>query len=252
MIAYPEFKQQTVVITGAASGIGAAQTAAFLQQGAKVWALDVQNNSIIQQFKQQFKQTFNFWQVDVSQSRDLKQAIQKISAITNVNILLNTAGILDAYQPTLATSEQLWDQIMNTNLKSMFLLTNGFLPKMLQQEHGVIINMASIAGLVAGGGGAAYTAAKHGIIGYTKQLDYDYAPQGIRANCLAPGAIKTPMNQADFAGKGEMAQQVAAQTPARRWAQPAEVAAATLFIASQQADFIHGAVIPIDGGWIEK
>lgn len=119
-------------------------------------------------------------------------------------------------------------------------------------EKGCIINMTSIAGLVAGGGGAAYTASKHGIIGYTKQLDYDYIRDGIRANAIAPGAIETPMNAADFAGDGKMAKWVADETPAGRWAKPEEVADLTLFIASDKADYIHGAVIPIDGGWIMK
>ena len=112
--------------------------------------------------------------------------------------------------------------------------------------------MASIAGLVAGGGGAAYTAAKHGIIGYTKQLAYDYADKGIRVNCIAPGAINTPMNAADFAGDGEMAKEVARLTPAKRWAKPKEVAEMTLYLASPRADYVHGTVFTIDGGWTVK
>ncbi|WP_158178930.1 SDR family oxidoreductase, partial [Lactiplantibacillus plantarum] len=139
-----------------------------------------------------------------------------------------------------------------TDLTSQFIVTNAVLPAMLAAQHGVFVNMASIAGLVGGGGGAAYTAAKHAIIGYTKQLDLDYAAQGIRANCIAPGAIDTPMNAADFAGDGKMAKWVASETPAKRWAQPQEVADLTLFLASQHADYIHGTVVPIDGGWLAK
>ena len=124
---------------------------------------------------------------------------------------------------------------------------------MLENGHGTIVNMASIAGMVAGGGGAAYTAAKFGIIGYTKQLDYDYAAKGIRANCIAPGSIETPMNTKDFEeDDGKMAKWVADQTPAKRWAQPEEVAALTMFLASPRADYIHGTAVPIDGGWLEK
>lgn len=172
--------------------------------------------------------------------------------LSTVDILLNTAGILDNYAPTLDTSEEQWDNIFNTNLKSMFLLTNEILPVMLKQKHGVIVNMASIAGLVAGGGGAAYTAAKHGIIGYTKQLAYDYADKGIRVNCIAPGAINTPMNAADFAGDGAMAKEVARLTPAKRWAKPKEIAEMTLYLASPRADYVHGTVFTIDGGWTVK
>lgn len=90
--------------------------------------------------------------------------------------------------------------------------------------------MASIAGLIAGGGGIAYTSAKHAIVGFTKQLALDYAGQGIRVKGIAPGAIQTPMNAADFEGKGEMAEWVANETPVKRWAQPEEVAELTLFL----------------------
>ena len=128
----------------------------------------------------------------------------------------------------------------------------ALLPGMLARGHGVFINMSSIAGLVGGGGGVAYTAAKHAVIGLTKQLDLDYAAKGIRANALAPGAINTPMNAADFAGDGKMAAWVAQETPAKRWAKPEEVAQLSLFLASDAADYIHGTVIPIDGGWLRK
>ena len=191
--------------------------------------------------------------MDIRKKKDIHMWTEKIKKeLSTVDILLNTAGILDNYAPTLDTSEEQWDNIFNTNLKSMFLLTNEILPVMLKQKHGVIVNMASIAGLVAGGGGAAYTAAKHGIIGYTKQLAYDYADKGIRVNCIAPGAINTPMNAADFAGDGAMAKEVARLTPAKRWAKPKEKSEMTLYLASPRADYVHGTVFTIDGGWTVK
>lgn len=112
--------------------------------------------------------------------------------------------------------------------------------------------MASIAGLVGGGGGAAYTASKHAVVGYTKQVNLDYCREGIRANAIAPGAIQTPMNAADFSGDGKIAEWVAQETPAGRWAQPEEVAKLTLYLAGAASDYIHGTVIPIDGGWTAK
>src|SRR5690625_7688112 len=118
---------------------------------------------------------------------------------------------------------------------------------MLKQRNGCIINMTSIAGLVAGGGGAAYTASKHAIIGYTKQLDYDYVREGIRANAISPGAIQTELNRAGFEGEGGLAPWAAAETPAGRWAQPEEVADLTLFWASDQADYRHGPGSPVAG-----
>lgn len=243
---------QRVLVTGVASGIGQAQARLFLEQGALVFGADLQKSPLVEKLTRDFPTSFTFVHCDVRHVTEITQLVEQVNATGPVDILLNTAGILDAYRPSLETTVAQWDNVMDTNLKSMFLLCNACLPQMLQQGHGVVVNMASIAGLVAGGGGAAYTAAKHAIIGYTKQLDYDYAGRGIRANCVAPGAINTPMNQADFAGDGQMAKEVAAQTPALRWAQPEEVAALSLFLASPQADYIHGTVVPIDGGWTEK
>lgn len=243
---YPELKQQKVLVTGAASGIGQAQMQAFLAEGAQVVALDQ---------KPIMMSTSNLTtiQVDVGDEPALKQCLLRtLAQVEYFDIVCNTAGILDQYAPTLATTSAEWDRILTVNLKSQFILTNVVLPIMLARQKGVFVNMASIAGLVAGGGGAAYTAAKHAIIGYTKQVDYDYASQGIRANCIAPGAIKTPMNAADFVGAGLMAKSVADQTPAKRWATPEEVADLSLYLASPLADYIHGSVVPIDGGWIER
>ena len=247
---YPEFENQNVIITGVASGIGLAQAQKFLAAKAHVFGADIQQNEQINALKTNSK--FHFNQCDVRDKHQIEKWLRPILIDRKVDILINTAGILDGFAPTLETSEQLWDDIFNTNLKSIFRITNLILPQMIEKKAGTIINMASIAGMVAGGGGAAYTAAKSGIIGYTKQLDYDYASFGIRANCIAPGAIETPMNKADFEGDAQMAKWVAEQTPAKRWAKPEEVADLTLFLASPRADYIHGAAVPIDGGWIEK
>lgn len=249
---FEEFKGKCVFITGANSGIGYAQAEAFLTQGANVFALDIKEDKL-SQLKKQFNDQFDYRLGNISEKSKVETTVyHAIKQNGTINILLNTAGILDNYAKTLETDEDLWDRVIQTNLKGTYLVTNTVLPHMLQEKKGCIINMASIAGLVAGGGGAAYTASKHAIIGYTKQLDYDYAHAGIRANALAPGAIKTPMNQADFAGDGEMAKWVANETPAGRWAKPEEVANLTLYIASEAADYIHGTTIPIDGGWTMK
>ncbi|MGL2002827.1 3-oxoacyl-ACP reductase [Enterococcus faecalis] len=251
-----EFETKRVLVTGAASGIGQAQAIAFAEQGAEVIGIDLDETGLKQTaalVNPDSTKPFTYFVGDVS-SPSFVQATMKQIVKDNgqIDILLNTAGILDDYRPSLETSEALWDQILATNLKSVFLVTNALLPYFLQQKKGVIVNMASIAGLVAGGGGAAYTASKHAIIGYTKQLSYDYAKLGIRANAIAPGAIQTPMNAADFAGEGEMVTWVASETPAGRWAQPQEVAKLSLFLASDDADYIHGTVMTIDGGWTMK
>lgn len=249
---FEEFKGKTVFITGAASGIGEAQAIAFLENGANVFALDTDEGGLLDLKKQQGSR-FSYQVGTVSNNDDVKQAVESaLSTFGNIDILLNTAGVLDGYKKTLETDEVLWNHIMDTNVKGTYFVTNTVLPHMLERKSGVIVNMASIAGLVAGGGGAAYTASKHAIIGYTKQTDYDYCREGIRVNAIAPGAIQTAMNKADFEGDGKMAKWVAEETPAGRWAQPDEVAGLTLYLASQASDYIHGTVIPMDGGWIAR
>ncbi|API93200.1 NAD(P)-dependent dehydrogenase [Virgibacillus pantothenticus] len=249
---WEEFVGQTVFITGGASGIGKAQAIAFLKNGANVFVLDKVEGKL-KETLEQYENHFAYSVGSITNKDSVQQAVKHaLNKFKRIDILLNTAGILDGYAKTLETEEPLWDKVMNTNVKGTYFVTNTVLPQMLQQKRGAIINMASIAGFVAGGGGAAYTASKHAIIGYTKQLDYDYCRNGIRANAIAPGAIKTPMNKADFLGDGQMAKWVAEETPAGRWADPSEVADLTLFLASKAADYIHGVVIPIDGGWMNK
>lgn len=246
-----EFYNQVVFITGAASGIGQAQAFLFLQKGAYVFACDQKENYT--SFCKEYPTHFSFFTGDLAKKEVVKQAVQKcIETFSTIDILLNTCGQLDDYKPLLETKDTLWDHIMQTNLYSMFFVTKQVLPIMLQQKHGVIINMASIASLVAGGGGISYTTSKHAIAGFTKQLALDYADQHIQINAIAPGAVQTPMNAKDFAGDGSMAKWVAEQTPTKRWAKAEEIAQVTLFLASKQSSYLQGVVLPVDGGWILK
>lgn len=235
-----KFKGKKVLVTGAASGIGQAQAQAFMQAGAEVIGVDLQ----------EFTADFRTIVCDVSSAEKVAQLAAQVGEI---DILLNTAGQLDDYRTMEDTDFSLWKKILATNLDSMFLMTSAFLPQMKQKKSGVIINMASVAGLVAGGGGIAYTASKHAIVGLTKQLALDEAQHGIQVAGIAPGAIDTPMNAKDFTeNNGEMAKWVAEETPAKRWAKPQEVADLTLFLASPESSYLAGAVVPIDGGWTIK
>ncbi|MEK4025256.1 3-oxoacyl-ACP reductase [Sporosarcina sp. FSL W7-1283] len=249
---FEEYVGKTVVVTGAASGIGKAQSLAFLENGANVFALDINEDELLN-MKRAYPVQFAYSIGSISSNEDVTHTVaEALATFGQIDILLNTAGLLDGFAKTLDTDEVLWDRIMDTNVKGTYFMTNAVLPHMIARKSGVIVNMASIAGLVGGGGGAAYTASKHAIVGYTKQVDLDYCREGIRVNAIAPGAIQSPMNKADFEGEGEMAKWVAEETPAGRWAQPSEVADLTLYLASQTADYIHGTVIPIDGGWTAK
>lgn len=237
------FSGKNVIVTGAASGIGQAQAAAFLKHGATVYAVDLQNNLELAAHPNCY-----FFQQDVTQIDQIK----KLQQLPQIDILCNTCGMLDDYLPLDQMEMSLWQQIINNNLTTFAVATKFALTKMLPFKQGIIINMASIAGVISGGGGFAYTASKHAIVGMTKQLTYDYAHLGIRVNAIAPGAIRTPMTESDFQNGGQIAKEVAERIPAKRYATSEEVAQLTLFVASSAADYLYGDIIPIDGGWLQR
>ncbi|MFC4022303.1 3-oxoacyl-ACP reductase [Oceanobacillus longus] len=242
-------------ITGAGSGMGKAQSVLFAKEGAKVIAADINFDGVqkvVDQIKADGGEAVAI-EIDVSKKSSVATAVDKgLEEFGRIDILSNTAGILDGYAPTLETSEELWDRIMNINLKGVYQVTNAVLPQMIERGDGIVINIASIAAFVAGGGGAAYTAAKHGIAGFTKQLSFDYGSKGIRANAIAPGAIETGMTKEIFAeGSAEVMESVNS-VPAGRYGQPEEIANVALFLASDDSSFMHGAIVPVDGGWLVK
>ena len=249
---YYDLANQVVFVTGGASGIGLAQARAFLEQDAYVFALDCQLGEMIQ-LSDSYPSQFAYILGDIREELVLEQAVATCKTrFGSITILLNTAGKLDDYLPLHKTDENLWDIIYETNVKSMYRLTKLVLPSMLKNKRGTVINMTSIAGMIAGGGGVAYTMSKHAVTGFTKQLALDYAAQGVSVKGIAPGAIKTAMTEADFEGDGKMAEWVASETPVKRWADPKEVAELTLFLATPQASYLQGAIVPIDGGWLLK
>ena len=235
---YDDLKGKTVLITGVSSGIGHAQAMNFLRNDCKVIGLDRDECDIK-------TDNFTFKKCDLTDGFNVFTTLNCVYA----DIVCNTAGILDDYRPIAETSVYEWQNVMNVNLNSQFYVESNMLPKMVADRHGVFINMASIAGLIAGGGGAAYTASKHAIIGLTKQLNYDYAKYGIRANCIAPGAVKTKMTESDFNNGGEIASKVIDHTPANRYANAKEIADLSLFLASDVSSYMYGETVTVDGGW---
>jgi len=230
---------KTVLVTGASSGIGRAQALTFLENGYRVYGVDKDENP-------GFLNELRFVKLDLT--GDLTPLF---TSLPEVDILCNTAGILDDYRPLNETSDEDWDQIFALNLTATMKITRFYLQKMLEKKSGIIINMCSIASFLAGGGGAAYTASKHALAGLTKQIALDYADKNIQVFGLAPGAGKTAMTAADFEPDG-LADWVAEETPIKRWLDPQEVADVSLFLASGKAAAMQGEIIKIDGGWSLK
>jgi 3-oxoacyl-[acyl-carrier protein] reductase len=243
---------RTAVVTGAGSGMGRAIATRFAAEGAEVAALDL-DLAAAEATAQSITQaggTAHAVQVDVSNGASVTAAIEaSVSSLGRIDVLANIAGILDGYAPILDTSEELWDRILGVDLKGVFLVTKAALPTMLEGGGGAIVNMASIAGFVARGGGVAYTSAKHGVIGLTKQMAADYGLQGIRVNAICPGAVETAMTKKILEdGEAAVIESINA-VPAGRHAQPEEIANLALFLANDESSFVHGAAYVIDGGW---
>ena len=230
---------KTVLVTGASSGIGRAQALTFLENGYRVYGVDKDENP-------GFLNELRFVKMDLT--GDLTPLF---TSLPEVDILCNTAGILDDYRPLHETNDEDWEQIFALNLTSTMKITRFYLQKMLEKKSGIIINMCSIASFLAGGGGAAYTASKHALAGLTKQIALDYADKNIQVFGLAPGAVKTAMTAADFE-PGGLADWVAEETPIKRWLDPQEIANVSLFLASGKAAAMQGEIIKIDGGWSLK
>ena len=230
---------KTVLVTGASSGIGRAQALTFLENGYRVYGVDKDENP-------GFLNELRFVKMDLT--GDLTPLF---TSLPEVDILCNTAGILDDYRPLHETNDEDWEQIFALNLTSTMKITRFYLQKMLEKKSGIIINMCSIASFLAGGGGAAYTASKHALAGLTKQIALDYADKNIQVFGLAPGAVKTAMTAADVE-PGGLADWVAEETPIKRWLDPQEVADVSLFLASGKAAAMQGEIIKIDGGWSLK
>jgi 3-oxoacyl-[acyl-carrier protein] reductase len=244
---------KVAVVTGAGSGMGQAMARRFHQEGASVVAVDIREEAL--------KDTMALIGdedrsaavgADVSDRADVERAVAAATdRFGRIDVLCNNAGVLDDYTPAGETSDELWNRVIGVNLTGAFLFARAVLPGMTAQGQGIIINTASISSFVAGGGGAAYTASKHGVLGLTRQLAFDYGKQGVRVNAICPGAVHTGMTNHLLTpeGRNPHVDAAVAGTPAGRWGRPEEIASLALFLASDEAAFIHGAAFTADGGW---
>lgn len=237
------------VVTGAASGMGRSMAHEFADAGAAVAVVDIDADGAAAVADAIGSAGGEAIAVDgdVTDTESVERIVDlTVDEYGTIDVLCNNAGVLDDFAPVGETTDDLWNGILDVNLTGPFYLTRAALPALRDGSgEGVVINTASVAGKVAGGGGAAYTTSKHGLIGFTKQLAHDYGPE-IRANAVCPGAVETGMTEEMI----EDLEAMTADTPAGRYADPEEIATVVAFLASDDASFVHGAAVDVDGGWL--
>ncbi len=244
---------KVAVVTGAASGMGKATAEVFAKQGAKVIVADI-NLADAEKVAASITESggkATAVKVDVANAEDVAAMIAlAVSEYGTLDILVNNAGIMDNFEPAGDVEDAKWDRVFSVNTNGVMLGTREALKIFSEQKKGSIINISSIGGLCGSRAGAAYTASKHAVIGFTKNTGYMYANEGIRCNVIAPGAVETNIGSSMTAinefGMGRM-QPGMALNP--RMGQPEEIAHVALFLASDESSFVNGTVIVADGGW---
>jgi NAD(P)-dependent dehydrogenase (short-subunit alcohol dehydrogenase family) len=237
-------------VTGAGSGIGRAAALAFAREGAHVVAADIAdqaNQETVDRIGELGGRALAV-RCDVPRSEDVKAALDTVvNAFGHLDIAFNNAGAEQEPKPTADMTEEEWDRIVTVNLRSVFVSMKYEIPLML--EHGgAIVNTSSGAGVKAFGRGAAYAAAKHGVVGLTKDAALDYASSNIRINAVCPGITDTAMMQRFTGGTADGRDRVIAQEPVGRMGTPEEIAAAVLWLCSDAASFVIGHALVVDGG----
>jgi NAD(P)-dependent dehydrogenase (short-subunit alcohol dehydrogenase family) len=244
------FKNKVALVTGGASGIGRATALAFAKKGAKVAVVDWKENDEMVDLIKELGSEAIFIKCDVSKTDDVKAMVaQTITAFGRLDYAFNNAGIEGASATTQDCSEENWDKTIGVNLKGVWLCMKYEIPEMLKQGKGAIVNCASVAGLVGFAGLPAYVASKHGIVGLTKTTALECATQGIRVNVICPGVIQTPMIDRLTGKTKDGIERFKGFEPIGRFGLPEEIAHAVVWMCSDEASFVTGHVMAVDGGF---
>ena len=246
------FENKSVVITGGSSGIGRATALAFAAEGASVLIGDVNDDGGAETVAaiREAGGTADYIHVDVAQATDVKAMIDKaVRQHGGLDVAVNNAGIGGgSFTYFQDVSEADYERMMGINTKGVWLCMMHEIPVMLEQGSGAIVNTASAAGLVGMPGGAIYSASKHAVIGLTKSAAGELARKNIRVNAVCPGHTVTPMVEDLIDNRPGLQDRLLALSPMRRFGKPEEIAAGILFLASDDASFMTGMALEMDGG----
>ena len=244
-----QLANRTAIITGAGSGIGRATARRFAAEGARVVVADINDAAGMETVAaiEDEGGTARFVHTDVTATAEVEaMTSQTVDAYGGVDILVNNAYFCDG-DDILAVDEELWNRNIRGCLSSAFLCCKAVLPHMIDQGKGAIVNIASVNGLL-GLGEEAYSAAKAGVISLTQNIAVRYGGHGVRANSICPGSIQTPAWQAVLEKDPDLFNRLSKWYPLNRVGKPEEIAAAALFLASDQASFVTGTNLIVDGG----
>jgi NAD(P)-dependent dehydrogenase (short-subunit alcohol dehydrogenase family) len=245
-------KGKVALITGSGQGIGQATAILFAKEGAKVVAVDIvpeRGEETVKIIRNEGGEAM-FVKADVSKAADLKRIVKTtIEKYGRLDILYNNVGIAVKGDTVVDLSEENWDRIMETNVKSVFLGSKYAIPEMMKTKGGVILNTASTCGLIGYPNCSAYSASKAAIVILTKCMAIDYAPYNIRVNCICPAVITTPPTEELFAkAPPNLRDAIASVHLVDRLGKPEDVANAALFLTSDESSFITGSALLVDGG----
>jgi 2-deoxy-D-gluconate 3-dehydrogenase len=247
-----DLADKVALVTGADRGLGQAIAIALAEAGADIAAAGRSSPHETARAVEALGRRFLRVEADLSSTEPLGRVVSEtVGALGDLNILVNNAGMIRRAE-ALEFSEADWDAVMDTNLKSAFFLAQAAARHMLSRPGGgKVINVASMLSFQGGVRVASYTASKSGLAGVTRLLANEWAAKGINVNAIAPGYFETANTEA--LRKDEVRNRdILARIPAGRWGKPSDLAGAAVFLASPASDYVHGAILPVDGGWLAR